>query len=110
MFAVSLLMLWDGWLRHTGQPSLFAPAPAASEGAQAASGSASGSTHLPQPSAQLTGGAAPAAVAAAGSAPEATAKGERITLASVFALGMLSSTVAVRTVARMPLLASLRAK
>ena len=79
VFAVSLLMLWDGWLRHTGQPSLFAPAPAASEVAQAASGSASGSTHLPQPSAQLTGGAAPA-VAAAGSAPEAVAKGELITL------------------------------
>ena len=79
VFAVSLLMLWDGWLRHTGQPSLFAPAPAASEVAQAASGSASAPTHLPQPSAQLTGGAAPA-VAAAASAPEATAKGELITL------------------------------
>ena len=21
VFAFSLLMLWDGWLRHTGQPS-----------------------------------------------------------------------------------------
>ena len=28
VFAVSLLMLWDGWLRHTGQPSMFSPAPA----------------------------------------------------------------------------------
>ncbi|MCH8181385.1 MAG: membrane protein insertase YidC [Proteobacteria bacterium] len=79
VFAVSLLMLWDGWLRHTGQPSLFAPAPAASEVAQAASGAASGATHLPQPSAQLAGGAA-AAVAVAGSAPEAAAKGELITV------------------------------
>lgn len=83
VFAVSLLMLWDGWLRHTGQPSLFAPAPAASEVAQAASGGASGASganSLPQASATLGGVAAPVAGASAPNAAEATAKGERITL------------------------------
>ncbi len=82
VFAVSLLMLWDGWLRHTGQPSLFAPAPAASEVAKAASGGASGANSLPQASASLGGAAAPVLVggASAPSAAEAAAKGERIVL------------------------------
>jgi len=82
VFAVSLLMLWDGWLRHTGQPSLFAPAPAASEVAQAASAGASGASganNLPQASATLAGGGAPVPVAGA-SAPAVPVKGERITL------------------------------
>jgi YidC/Oxa1 family membrane protein insertase len=81
VFAVSLLMLWDGWLRHTGQPSLFAPAPAASEVAQAASGGASGANSLPQASGSLGGAAAPVPGASAASAAEAAAvKGERIVL------------------------------
>lgn len=79
VFAVSLLMLWDGWLRHTGQPSLFAPAPAASEVAQAASGGASGANSLPQASGAL-GGAAPVPVAGASAPDAAPAKGERIVL------------------------------
>ncbi len=77
VFAVSLLMLWDGWLRHTGQPSLFTPAATAPASAAA---SAAGGTSVPQASAAL-GGAAPAPVAAAGSAP-AAAKGELITVRS----------------------------
>jgi YidC/Oxa1 family membrane protein insertase len=28
IFSVSLLFLWDAWLKHTGQPSMFGPAPA----------------------------------------------------------------------------------
>jgi len=81
VFAVSLLMLWDGWLRHTGQPSLFAPAPAVSEVAQAASGGASGANNLPQASASLGGAAAPVAGASAPSAAaSAVVKGERIVL------------------------------
>ncbi len=80
VFAVSLLMLWDGWLRHTGQPSLFAPAPAASVVAQAASGGEPGSAaSLPQPSGQLPVTSAAGDGVAAVPAP-ALAKGERITL------------------------------
>ena len=58
-----------------------------------------------------------AAAGAAATAPHLAASGERLpwpslalTLAAVFALGMLASTVAVRAVARLPLLASLRAR
>ncbi len=68
VFAFSLLMLWDGWMVHTGQPSMFAPPPPAEQAsaAQAASGAASG---VPQASTQLAGGnAAAGAVPAAGSA------------------------------------------
>lgn len=80
VFAVSLLMLWDGWLRHTGQPSLFAPAPA-SEVAQAASGGASGASNLPRASGDLGAAAAPVPGASAPNAAEAVAvKGERIVL------------------------------
>jgi YidC/Oxa1 family membrane protein insertase len=75
VFAVSLLMMWDGWLRHTGQPSLFAPATVASA-PSAASGSAA--SQPPGASATLGGGVALAAPGSA-SAPVA-AQGELITL------------------------------
>ncbi|MBQ0934192.1 membrane protein insertase YidC [Ideonella paludis] len=42
VFTMSLIMLWDGWNRHTGQPTLFgAPVAKAASGA-AAAGSAAG--------------------------------------------------------------------
>ena len=67
VFAVSLLMLWDGWLRHTGQPSLFAPGQAAS--VTASSVPLSPAT-LPTPSAALgTPGAASMPAEGAASAP-----------------------------------------
>lgn len=70
VFAFSLLMLWDGWLRHTGQPSLFAPAPAVAEApASAASansvptaGTALGSTQPAAASVAAASASAPAAV------------------------------------------------
>nr|WP_315197255.1 membrane protein insertase YidC [uncultured Aquabacterium sp.] len=82
VFAVSLLMLWDGWLRHTGQPSLFAPAPVASVAAPAASAaSAPSAADVPQ-SAQALGGA-PASPAAAAAASAAVAvKGEFVTVST----------------------------
>ncbi len=46
VFLVSLIMLYDGWNRHTGQPSLFAPPPAAKTPApsQPAQAAATGTT------------------------------------------------------------------
>jgi len=67
VFAVSLLMLWDGWLRHTGQPSLFAPAPVVAEAPASAASAASlpvGSTALPAAAAQAAASGASAPVAA----------------------------------------------
>ncbi|MDE2592594.1 MAG: membrane protein insertase YidC [Burkholderiales bacterium] len=64
VFAFSLLMLWDGWLRHTGQPSLFSPAPAVAEAPASAASSATG---VPAAATALPGtqAAAPAAAQAA---------------------------------------------
>ncbi|HET6788419.1 MAG TPA: membrane protein insertase YidC, partial [Aquabacterium sp.] len=59
-------MLWDGWLRHTGQPSMFAPTPVA-EVASAASAAASGAGvgAVPSPTAAQAAAATPAGVASA---------------------------------------------
>ncbi len=77
VFAFSLLMMWDGWLRHTGQPSMFAPAPAASSAQAGASPapSSAGSNALPTPAATAGAGAAavPGAAAAAASGAMASA-------------------------------------
>ena len=68
VFAFSLLMLWDGWLRHTGQPSLFAPAPVVAEAPASGASSASG---VPAAAPALPGAVAAASAAQAASAPAA---------------------------------------
>jgi YidC/Oxa1 family membrane protein insertase len=71
VFAFSLLMLWDAWLRHTGQPSMFGgPPPAATStpAAGSATGAAPAASGVPAP-------AATAALPAAGSAPDAAVAG-----------------------------------
>ncbi|HEX5354641.1 MAG TPA: membrane protein insertase YidC [Aquabacterium sp.] len=81
VFAVSLLMLWDGWLRHTGQPSLFEPAPAAS--VAVASGASGADAAVPQASTQLaSAGGVPAAAAqaASGASAVAPAHSEQLTI------------------------------
>lgn len=67
VFAVSLLMLWDGWLRHTGQPSLFAPAPAV------ATAPASAASQGSVPTAAALPGTAPTVAAAASAGASAPA-------------------------------------
>ncbi|MFN3886279.1 MAG: membrane protein insertase YidC [Aquabacterium sp.] len=76
VFAVSLLMLWDGWLRHTGQPSLFAPAPVAAT----APASAAGQGAVPAPGASLPGAAAQVAAAASGAASSPAVPREQVTI------------------------------
>jgi len=75
VFAVSLLMMWDGWLRHTGQPSLFAPpAPHATTVAEPQGGASGAGSASSLPTAAATtanGGAAPAPGVAATAAPAA---------------------------------------
>ncbi|MFG6447667.1 membrane protein insertase YidC [Roseateles sp. BYS180W] len=66
VFTLSLLMLWDAWQKHNGQPSLFSPAPAAS--VAAASAPASGAA-LPS-AAALPTPAGQAALPAAATAPK----------------------------------------
>ena len=63
VFSVSLVMLWDGWNKHNGQPSMFAPPPPAA--------SAPGQAATPGMPAAVP--AAPAGVAPLPSATAATA-------------------------------------
>ena len=79
VFVMSLVLLWDAWSKHTGQPSLFGPAPR-----PAASASAAGSAPAGVPgAAALPATAATAGTAATPAGPTPTAAaaaGERITL------------------------------
>jgi YidC/Oxa1 family membrane protein insertase len=77
VFSMSLFLIWDAWNKHTGQPSLFSPAPAAKP---VATGTAApGASGVPVPTAAATptstpGPAAtpaPAASASAAAAPPA---------------------------------------
>ncbi|MEY4414115.1 MAG: hypothetical protein RIQ53_1408 [Pseudomonadota bacterium] len=61
VFTFSLFLLWDAWMRHTGQPSMFGPPPAA-QVASAPAGAASG---VPAAAAAGATAATPAASAAA---------------------------------------------
>ena len=76
IFSVSLLMLWDGWSRSNGQPSMFDPQPAAT--APVAAGGASG---VPAASTVLAGAATSGAAAVAPAAASAPAA-ELITLST----------------------------
>lgn len=63
VFSVSLVMLWDGWSKHNGQPSMFAPPPAVTAPAQ------TGAAGVPT----VAGAASAAAVAGVAALPAATA-------------------------------------
>jgi YidC/Oxa1 family membrane protein insertase len=72
VFSMSLVLIWDAWQRHNGQPSMFGPAPAkpVAAGASAAPGAVP-SPALPSSAVVATPGAAPAVPAPAASAPVA---------------------------------------
>jgi len=73
VFSMSLVLLWDAWNRHNGNPSMFGPAPAAKPapaGASAAPGAVPTPT-LTTATATASASIAAAAPAAAASAPEA---------------------------------------
>ncbi|HET9822616.1 MAG TPA: membrane protein insertase YidC [Burkholderiaceae bacterium] len=72
VFTMSLVMLWDAWNRHTGQPTLFgAPPPKAAAAGAAAPGAASqagvpAAAATPSPTASAAVGPVPAAAARSG--------------------------------------------
>lgn len=72
VFAVSLVVLWNNWMVSTGQPSMFAPAPA-----QTAKAPEAKKSELPTAAAPTAGAAALPGAAAATDAPF---KSERITV------------------------------
>ncbi|RXZ36463.1 membrane protein insertase YidC [Oxalobacteraceae bacterium CAVE-383] len=77
VFSLSLLILWDNWMRHNGHPSMFFPnatqevKPAAAGGANAGAGNAAPTAAAPQ-------NGLPGAPAVAG--PDTQVKGEVITI------------------------------
>ncbi|MEY8876354.1 MAG: membrane protein insertase YidC [Leptothrix sp. (in: b-proteobacteria)] len=73
VFSISLVMLWDGWNRHNGQPSMFDPTGttvSTPAGASPAKGTASS---VPAPSAALPGSVAGAASGVTGAPPATVA-------------------------------------
>jgi YidC/Oxa1 family membrane protein insertase len=80
VFTMSLVLLWDAWNRHTGQPTLFGGAPRPAASAPAAGPAPSG-VPAAVPAAATTTAATPAPAGVAAPAPTATAAaGERIEL------------------------------
>jgi YidC/Oxa1 family membrane protein insertase len=68
VFSMSLVLIWDAWQKHNGNPSMFSPAPAPTVASAPATGTGAGS--LPAPanigaSGVVAAGAAPAAAAVA---------------------------------------------
>lgn len=64
VFSMSLVLIWDGWQKHNGNPSMFSPAPAPTVASAPAAGSAPGA--LPAPA-----GVGASGVPAAGAVPVA---------------------------------------
>ena len=74
VFSMSLVLIWDAWQRHNGEPSMFGPAPAkpVAAGASAAAPGAVPTPALPAATATPGGATAtPAVPVAAASAPVA---------------------------------------
>ena len=98
VFSLSLVMLYDGWQKHNGQPSLFSPQPAVTAAAPGAA-AASGGTAVPAPGALPAGAstatapATPAPVAAASEKVEITTDLVKATIdtrgASLVSMAML---------------------
>jgi YidC/Oxa1 family membrane protein insertase len=75
VFTMSLVLLWDAWNKHNGQPSFFGPRPAAT--AAAGSAPASGPAGVPAPAATA---AAPGTAPVAAPATAAATVGETVTI------------------------------
>ncbi|HJW55088.1 MAG TPA: membrane protein insertase YidC [Burkholderiaceae bacterium] len=76
VFSLSLLVLWDNWMRYTGKPSMFFPTATQPAQPPAAGTPATGKSDVPQAGA-TSAATTPAVVPAIGTAP---AQGERITI------------------------------
>ncbi len=68
IFSFSLLLLWNNWQVHQGQPSLFSLTPPAAEQAKPEAAAAGQSSGVPTAAATQPG--APATVPGAGAEPE----------------------------------------
>ncbi|MEO8406828.1 MAG: membrane protein insertase YidC [Oxalobacteraceae bacterium] len=76
VFSMSLLILWDNWMRHNGKPSMFSP----SVTQQVKPGAATGSAKTAVPQASLAGNPQSPAEIAAAVAGTAPLKSEIVTI------------------------------
>jgi len=77
VFSMSLFLIWDAWNKHTGQPSLFSPAPVAKP---APAGAAPGASALPSPTVKPVTATGVSTPPAASAAAENTAASELVTV------------------------------
>jgi YidC/Oxa1 family membrane protein insertase len=86
VFAMSLVLLWDAWLKHTGQPSMFgAPRPAATApaaGATPASAALPSPAAVPQAAATPQSGSSPAVPPAVPGAVAAATASEKVEIST----------------------------
>jgi YidC/Oxa1 family membrane protein insertase len=80
ILSISLIMLWDGWQRHRGQPSMFDPTPVA----QAPTVPASATPASALPTATTAGNSSPAVTPAAAPVPSQTVTLETDVLKATF--------------------------
>ena len=90
VFSMSLVLLWDGWNKHNGEPSLFSPKPApttaAPQGATGATSAASVPLHAVPPATAVAGAGTTAAAAPTAPPAAAPAAAELVTITTdVFA-------------------------
>lgn len=78
VFSMSLLLLWDNWMRHNGKPSMFSPSVAQQDKAGATAATGSAKTDVPQ--ATLAPAPQSPAEIAAGVAAATAAKSEIVTI------------------------------
>lgn len=76
IFMTSLVLLWDGWTQHKGQPSMFGPPPARSVAAASSSAAAAAQAGVPVANAASSGAGALAAPTAVDAV--APAKSEQV--------------------------------
>jgi YidC/Oxa1 family membrane protein insertase len=78
VFSMSLVLIWDAWNKHNGQPSLFGPSPVAKSAS--APGTPPAASGLPTPSTALPGTAATPGVAPVAAPTAATVATEQVTV------------------------------
>ena len=78
VFSLSILLLWDNWMRYTGKPSMFFPT--ANQQAKPAAGAAPAAANGEVPQATASAAPAVAGAAAVPGAAAAPAKSETVTI------------------------------
>ena len=101
VFSMSLVLIWDAWNKHNGQPSLFSPAVATKP---APAGAAPGASALPMPA--TPSAAVPGAAATASAAPAAPASAAGVSEPTIVGTDVIKATLDSQggTLARVELL------